>query len=112
MEKKQKRNDRCAALESEGHTLIARGHEKLAEAARLRTETGAVARPSWIPAAESPLGKRKTLALARAGALASSKIGRQVLVRRASLDALIEGGRRGDVADEEEDLFGVKAVAA
>ena len=45
--------------------------------------------PAWIPAAASPLGKRKTLALARAGTIESSKVGRRVLVKRDALDRYI-----------------------
>jgi excisionase family DNA binding protein len=63
---------------------------------------------SWIPATASPLGRRKTLALARCGAVESCKVGRRVLIRRASLDAFLERARRGEQSDtvDDEDLFG------
>ena len=99
-------NQLTLRLEAEAHELIARGHAKLAAARRAATaETPANDSAEWIPAAASPLGKRKTLALARAGAVESSKVGRTVLIRRASLDAFLTSQRR-DAANDDEDLFG------
>lgn len=107
------------ALDAEGHALVAKGHAVIAEAARLRAlagSSGPSATPGdWIPAAASPLGKRRTLALARAGALESTKIGRAILIGRASLARYLDAHRRGQVAgasDEGEDLFGTRAVAS
>lgn len=101
---------RADDLKAEAHDLIAKGHAKLAEATRLDSQAPANdnTKPSWIPAAASPLGNRQTLALARAGALESAKVGRKVLVKRASLAAYLERHERGvDPAPEpDEDLFG------
>jgi hypothetical protein len=96
-------------LEAEGHSLIARGHSKLAEAQRTRASARSAdgAPVEWISPEASPLGKRRTLALCRAGALESSKVGRKVLVRKASLDAFLRRHERGvDMPAEDEDLFG------
>jgi hypothetical protein len=90
---------------AEALEAIADGFARLAKATRVADERGERPGDEWIHVAESPLGRRKTLALARAGALESTKIGKRVLVRRASLEALLERGRRG--GDEGEDLFGV-----
>lgn len=101
-----------AALEAEGLALLARGYGKLAEAAEARlASSDADAGPEWIAPSESPLGKRQTLELARAGELESSKVGRKVLVRRASLDRYLDAHRREGPANdgEDEDLFGAKA---
>lgn len=107
-------SERPTLIEAEGHALIARGHAKLAEAARLRAATPQAEgeRASWIPVAESPLGKRRTLALARSGAVESSKVGRKVLVRRASLAGFLNEHRRTPIEDEEEDLFGADVRGA
>jgi hypothetical protein len=69
-------------LERRGHARIAEGHAMLARAAELRAREAGEA---WVPAAASPLGKRRTLALARRGLIESSKIGRKVMVRASSL---------------------------
>jgi hypothetical protein len=103
---------RADELEAEGHELIARGHACFAQVARLRTSEGPAKteRPSWIPVAESPLGKRRTLALARCGAIESSKVGRKVLVRSASLAGYLDEHRRGSVEGaDDENLFGSAA---
>ncbi len=102
---------RADDVEREGHELIARGHTKLAEAARLRASepANATARPSWIPASDSPLGRRRTLALARAGQIESSKIGRAVFVRTASLAGFLDEHRRASpdtTLEGDDDLFG------
>lgn len=85
---------------------IADGFVRLAKATR-SADARAVERPAegWVPVSESPLGRRKTLQLARAGALESTKIGKKVFVRRESLEKLLEDGRRQ--VNEGEDLFGV-----
>lgn len=88
-------------LERLGHARIAEGHAMLARAAELRSRK---AEAEWLPVAESPLGRRPTLRLARKGLIASAKIGRRVFVEARSLRAFIEGHRR--VAVEDEDLFG------
>ncbi len=100
---------RADELEAEAHEHIAKGHALLAEARRARpTPSTSTVSDDWVDPAASPLGKRRTLALARAGALESSKVGRKVLVGRASLDAFLRRHRRGveAVGDEGEDLFG------
>ncbi len=99
-------------VEAEGHEHLARGHELIAKARRLRA-TPAASTPAleWVSPDASPLGKRRTLALARAGALESTKIGRKVLVRKTSLDAFLARHERGAVAPEQnEDLFGQEAA--
>lgn len=72
----------------------------------------AVVTEEWIPAKDSPLGKRRTLALARAGVLESSRPGKCVLIRRASLERyLAEHTRVVPATVEDEDLFGAKRAA-
>ena len=97
-------------LEAEGLALLAEGFARLAKAARARTsKADGPSAVDWIPAAASPLGRKRTLALARSGELESSKVGRKVLISRASLEALLEAGRRGEPvanANDDEDLFG------
>jgi hypothetical protein len=100
-----------AELAAEGHRLIAEGHARLAEAQRLQLEGAGSERaptPSWIPAKESPLGNRLTLAKCRSGELESAKIGRKVFVRRSSLSNYLERHRRRSPPSlgEDEDLFG------
>jgi hypothetical protein len=93
-------------LEAEGLDHIAKGFTLLATAARQRAERPVnVVGPEWIDPKASPLGKRRTLALARAGVVESTKIGRKVLVGRASLDRYLDEHRRG-VPAASEDLFG------
>lgn len=98
----------ASALEAAGTDLIKRGAELL-EAARRMRSTAPPANDNateWLPVAASPLGKRKTLALARSGALESTKVGRKILVRRSSLETFLAAHRRNaDVADDGEDLF-------
>lgn len=96
---------RADELEAEGHEKIAEGHALLARARRERAPAVAPAE-EWVAPDASPLGKRRTLALARSGALESSKVGRRVLIRRTSLDAYLRRHERG-VEEREEDLFGV-----
>lgn len=96
-------------LERRGHARIAEGHAMLAKAAELRAGES---RDRWIPVAMSPLGKRRTLALARQGLIESAKIGRKVVVRASSLDAFIEARRRTAAADGDEDLFGASVPPA
>jgi hypothetical protein len=106
--------DRITALEAEGHELISRGHARLAEAAKLRADAAPppANRQSWIPAAESPLGKRKTLALHRARAVESTKVGRSVLIRRASLEQYLNEHRHdGAEARDDEDLFAARRAS-
>jgi hypothetical protein len=99
-------NPTAAELEAEGHRLLAEGHAKLAEAVALRASTALVTKPtSWIPPG-SVYPKRHELALARAGAVESSKVGRRVLIRRRSLEAYVASHRRDVVGSETEDLFG------
>jgi hypothetical protein len=102
-----------AELTAKGHRLIAEGHACLAEAQRLQLEqTGAerAPTPSWIPARDSPLCNRLTLAKCRSGEIESAKIGRKVFVRRSSLSNYLEKHRRSGAPppsdDEDEDLFG------
>ena len=90
-------------LERRGHARIAEGHAMLAKAAELRASES---RDTWIPVVASPLGKRRTLALARQGLIESAKVGRKVVVRASSLDAFIEARRRAEPANGDEDLFG------
>jgi hypothetical protein len=99
-----------AELAAEGHRLIAEGHARLAEAQRLQLEEPSAERPptpSWIPARDSPLGNRLTLAKCRSGELESAKIGRKVFVRRSSLSNYLERHRRTPPPfQDDEDLFG------
>lgn len=76
----------------------------LAKAAEMRARE--TSDDDWIPVAKSPLGKRRTLALAREGRLESSKVGRKVLIRASSLRDFIEKHERAEPAADEEDLFG------
>lgn len=107
---------RTQPLDAEGFELIARGFALLAQAARERASSQVIAAgaaPDWIPAARSPLGRRRTLQLARSGALESAKVGRAVLVHRASLARFLDEHRRAtDVARADgEDLFGARGAA-
>lgn len=100
---------RAEELEVRADEHMARGYALRAEAGRLRASAPATAADSseWICAETSPLGKRRTLALCRAGTLESSKVGRKVLVKRASLDAFLRRHERGvETETEGEDLFG------
>ena len=89
--------DDAALTELErGMTLILEGLK------RLRTSE------DWVDQYNSPLGKRRHLALVRSGQLEGHKVERLVLVRRGDLDAFIkrhrvepkDGGE--DVAEEAE----------
>ena len=97
---------RADELEAEGHDHLAKGHALLALARRARTPASAANDNEWITPLDSPLGKRRTLAVCRSGALESSKIGRKILVRRASLEAYLERHRRDAAPADDEDLFG------
>lgn len=90
-------------LEQRGHLLVAQGHRMLARAAELRARE---ASDEWVAASSSPLGRRKTLALARAGVIASAKVGRKVLIRASSLREYVEQHCR-TVAPTDEELFGI-----
>jgi hypothetical protein len=92
--------------DSKAYELIAEGFRLLAAAAR-RNEQAPANDVEWIDPKTSPLGKRQTLALARAGVVASTKIGRRVLVGRASLASFLDAHRRDAAlrAPDEEDLF-------
>ena len=57
----------------------------------------------WVDQSSSPLGRKKHLALARAGTLKATREGRRVLVRRADIDAYLEK-RRGVTVEPEGDL--------
>lgn len=93
-------------LERLGHVRIAEGHAMLAKAAALRADESSGG-DEWLPVAASPLGKRRTLALAREGAIESAKVGRKVVIRASSLRAFLERhGRERPANDDEEDLFG------
>jgi hypothetical protein len=84
----------------------------LAEAQQLQVEDSRSERApssSWIPARDSPLGNRLTLAKCRAGEIESAKIGRKVFIRRSSLAGFVERHRRSGSLpslEEDEDLFG------
>lgn len=96
-------------LEAAGHDKLAEGHALLAKARRARAVAPSTS-SEWVSPAESPLGKRTTLALCRAGALESSKIGRKVLVRRSSLESYLARHERGVELSAGEDLFGTGAT--
>lgn len=54
---------------------------------------------------DSPLGKRRHLELARAGAFPSQKVGKRVLVKRADLnDWLAKNGEQRGVQTEDEEI--------
>lgn len=91
-------------LERRGHALVAEGHALLARAAELRARSIA---DEWMPVARSPLGKRRTLDLARRGLIENAKVGRKILVRASSLRAFIEEHERH--VRDDEDLFGADA---
>jgi hypothetical protein len=94
-------------LERRGHELVARGHELLAQAAALRART-ATGPNEWVSVAASPIGRRRTLDLARRGIIESAKLGRLVVVRASSLQAFIERQRRHH--PDDEDLFDAAAM--
>ena len=106
------RSSTAAELTAEAHALLAKGHALLAEAARLDSQAPAAndnTKPSWIPSAQCPTGNRDGLRLARTGAVESAKVGRKVLLRRASLAAYLQRHRRDADAPPpvgDEDLFG------
>lgn len=92
-------------LERRGHELVAQGHTLLAKAAKLRARA---ASDEWLPVASSPMGRRRTLDLARRGTIESAKVGRKVMVRAESLRAYIEEHRRVLDDPEDENLFGAE----
>jgi excisionase family DNA binding protein len=96
-------------LERRGHEAIAQGHALLARAAQLRARNNGSS--EWIAVDASPLGRRRTLLLARQGRLEAAKVGRQVLIRASSLAAFIEANRRAP-PEEDEDLFGANDIDA
>jgi excisionase family DNA binding protein len=65
--------------------LIAAG---IVELVRLEFSKGNTA-ADWIDQNSSPLGRRRHLELVRSGALAASRSGKRVLVRRSDLDAYL-----------------------
>lgn len=97
--------DDASELERRGHALVAEGHQLLARAAELRARAPS---EEWVPVASSPIGKRRTLDLAREGTIESAKVGRLVVIRASSLNAYIDQHRRR--FEDEEDLFGVGAL--
>jgi hypothetical protein len=97
---------RATSARAEAFRLIASGFALLARA------EGSAPGPAndageWLDPAVSPLGKRRTLELWRAGTLDGAKIGKKVLIKRASLDAFIERHRRTSEDAEDDDLFGI-----
>lgn len=93
-------------IEAEGLEAIAQGLLKLARARR--SQPAADDKATWIDPAKSPLGKRRTLALARTGDIESTKVGKRVLVSRASLEAFLAQHKRG-LETEGENLFGASS---
>ena len=58
----------------------------------------------WVDQEQSPLGRRRHLALAKSGKLPASKVGRRVLIRRSAIDAYLERKRvLVKSVDNEED---------
>src|SRR5262249_49928192 len=93
-------------MHSHGYDLLAQGFAVLAAAARQKEGQGATPNegPDWIDPKASPLGKRRTLALARSGEVESTKMGRRVLIRRRPLEEYLDAHRR-ERANDGEDLF-------
>jgi len=73
-----------------------------------------VAANEWVDQNHSPLGKRRHLALARAGKLPSKKIGQLVLVKREDMNAYLdrEGLSRGPRPEDEDVLDVVERITA
>jgi hypothetical protein len=78
----------CEQLELEGHELIARGHARLADAARKRAQLTTAA-GDWIRVDALPIPRRSALAACRAGDLRAVKRGRVWLTTRADADAFL-----------------------
>jgi len=83
-----KRTKSASELELEGHELIARGHARLAEAARART-TKSESTGEWIRVDSLPIPKRSALLAARSGALRAVKSGRVWLTTPADAAAFL-----------------------
>jgi len=74
-------------------------------------EASLATQTEWIDQVRSPLGRRRHLAMAKAGTIPSKKEGRLVLIRRRDIDAYLEQcptARReatpaNDDAEEDED---------
>ncbi len=77
-------------LEAEGHADLARGHAKLAEAARLRRARAPVApAEDWIPIAKLPLAKKSARAIVRSKAVESKEVRGRLYVLRSSFDSFM-----------------------
>jgi len=90
-------------LEHEGHELIAQGHTRLAEAARLRA-LRSDARADWIRVDSLPIPKRSALIAARTGELRAVKRGRVWLTRRTDADEfMLKSGSHAAANDADMD---------
>lgn len=75
-------------IELEGHELIAQGHARLAEAARVRARATSAA-GDWIRVDSLPIPRRSALAACRTGELRAIKRGRVWLTTRIDADAFL-----------------------
>jgi len=97
-------------LETEGHDLIARGHARLAEAARLRAFRSVDTRVDWIRVDSLPIPKRSAFVAARSGELRAVKRGRVWLTRRADADDFLKKSSARDAANDAEAEDDVRAA--
>jgi hypothetical protein len=89
-------------LEAEGHDLIARGHTRLAEAAKTRAKTTSAA-GDWIRVDSLPGSKRAALAAARGGQLRAVKRGRLWITTRADAAAWLANAKSAQAANDDCD---------
>ena len=94
-----KRTKSASELELEGHELIARGHARLAEAARART-TKSESTEEWIRVDSLPIPKRSALLAARSGALRAVKSGRVWLTTPADAAAFLSSSTPAGPAND------------
>ena len=97
-----KRRKSASELELEGHELIARGHARLAEAARART-TKSESTGEWIRVDSLPIPKRSALLAARSGALRAVKSGRVWLTTPADAAAFLSSTTPAGPANDGDD---------
>jgi len=97
-----KRTKSASELELEGHELIARGHARLAEAARART-TKSESTGEWIRVDSLPIPKRSALMAARSGALRAVKRGRAWLTTPSDAAAFLSAAAPTVAAANEGD---------
>lgn len=89
-------------IELEGHELIARGHARLAEAARVRARAASTS-VDWIRVDALPVPRRSALAACRSGALRAIKKGRVWITTRADADAFLSRVAPAIATNDEDD---------